>query len=151
MNREVTKCQQNNSRLTIALIDLDFFKHINDKFGHTIGDKVLIHVSNITKAVLRNHDILVRYGGEEFLVLLPDTDLNGAQYLLERLHQVFRNNAMLSEGKRIEISFSTGLAQLGAGENGHALILRADQAMYAAKSAGRNTVVIAPDQASTTG
>ncbi|MBB5017151.1 diguanylate cyclase [Chitinivorax tropicus] len=145
LNREVQRCRTYQAKLSVALIDLDFFKQINDRFGHHVGDKVLIHVSNITKAVLRGNDVLVRYGGEEFLILLPETDLHGAKYLLERLRLVFRNNAVMHEGKRIDISFSAGLAQLAADENGHALILRADQALYAAKNAGRNTIIAAPE------
>ncbi|MEW9899139.1 GGDEF domain-containing protein [Chitinivorax sp. PXF-14] len=144
--KEVTRAHRHQSKLTLALLDLDDFKLVNDRYGHTVGDKVLIHVTNITKAVLRTSDTLVRYGGEEFLILLPETDVNGAKFLMERLRQVFRNNPVMHEGRRIDVSFSAGIAQLAAEENGHALILRADQAMYAAKAGGRNAIIVAADR-----
>ncbi len=144
--KEVTRAHRHQNKLTLALLDLDDFKLVNDRFGHTVGDKVLIHVTNITKAVLRTSDTLVRYGGEEFLILLPETDVNGAKFLMERLRQVFRNNPVMHEGRRIDVSFSAGIAQLAAEENGHALILRADQAMYAAKASGRNAIIVAADR-----
>ncbi|MEW6314196.1 MAG: diguanylate cyclase [Pseudomonadota bacterium] len=143
--REVGRCRRNSSKLTVAMIDLDHFKEINDNYGHHAGDHVLVHVAEIAKSVLRDADILVRYGGEEFLLILPETDINGAKYVIDRLQIVMGKNPMSYEDKRINVSFSCGIAQLQESENGHALIMRADHALYEAKSCGRNCIKIASE------
>ncbi|WP_179958397.1 GGDEF domain-containing protein [Chitinimonas arctica] len=141
--REVKRVRRAAYALTVAILDLDEFKRVNDRHGHLVGDKVLMHFSSIAKAVLRESDILVRYGGEEFLVLLPETDLNGARFVIDRLRQVNAKTPYFYQNQHIEIRFSTGVAELKADENGHAMLLRADQAMYRAKGAGRDQMVFA--------
>lgn len=143
LQREVKRAQRHDSPLTVAMIDLDDFKRVNDQHGHLVGDLVLIHITNMAKAVLRESDSLVRYGGEEFLLLLPETDLNGGQYLIDRLRLVSAKTPFLQKSTRIDVRFSTGIAQLQAQENGHALLQRADHALYQAKQAGRDCVVVA--------
>lgn len=140
--KEVKRCQRSNTPLCLAMIDLDSFKQINDRWGHLVGDHVLIHFVRVTKAVLRESDLLVRYGGEEFLLMLPDTDINGGRFLVDRLRQVNAKAPFSHEGQRIDIRFSTGIAQLRADENGHALLVRTDAAMYEAKQKGRDQVVV---------
>ncbi|GHD66669.1 GGDEF domain-containing protein [Jeongeupia chitinilytica] len=141
--REVKLAQRNGQRLTAVIFDLDDFKQINDQHGHLIGDQVLIHVANLTRVVLRESDLLVRYGGEEFLILLADTDINGASYVIDRLRTVAGRTPFVHKGQRVEVSFSTGIAELQPDENGRALLLRADEALYRAKNAGKSRTEIA--------
>ncbi|XZG69951.1 GGDEF domain-containing protein [Chitinibacteraceae bacterium HSL-7] len=147
LSREVKRCKRSatpqSGHLSIIMLDLDEFKKINDRFGHLAGDQVILHMANLAKAVLRETDVLVRYGGEEFLLLLPDTDLNGARYVAERLRLVASKTPYHVDNVRIDISFSAGVATLTDSENGRALILRADEALYRAKRGGRGRVEIA--------
>lgn len=145
LSKEVARAQRSAAKLTVAMLDLDHFKNINDEFGHDAGDKLLQHLTLITKAVLREADALIRYGGEEFLIILPETDINGAQFVMDRLKQAFLKNPLAYDGKPIPVTFSAGLARLQPEENGHALVMRADTALYEAKHAGRNCVKIAAE------
>ena len=140
LTKEVARAQRSATKLTVAMLDLDHFKCINDEFGHDAGDKLLQHLTLITKAVLREADCLIRYGGEEFLIILPETDINGAQYVMDRLKQAFQKTPLDYGGKPIPVTFSAGLARLMPDENGHALVMRADAALYEAKHAGRDCI-----------
>jgi diguanylate cyclase len=143
LTREIARAKRNKTALSMAMVDIDHFKRINDKYGHDAGDAMLVHLSTVIKSVLREADVLVRYGGEEFLIVLPDSDIRGANYVVDRLRQVIQKSPMIYEGKKIEATFSGGIAQLKSDENGHSLIIRADKALYEAKQAGRNCVKIA--------
>lgn len=126
----------------IALLDIDFFKQVNDGYGHAAGDAVLRCFSAAARGSLRNNDVLARWGGEEFLLLLPDAAPHDARVVLERMAE--RVHAMVVpgiDGKRI--SFSAGLATRRAGEPFAEVISRADHALYQAKEAGRDRVVLA--------
>ncbi|BCL76419.1 hypothetical protein JHS3_21550 [Jeongeupia sp. HS-3] len=142
--REVKLAQRQGGKLTAVIFDLDDFKQINDVHGHLIGDQVLVHMANLTRVVLRESDLLVRYGGEEFLLLLVDTDVNGASYVIDRLRTVANRTPFVHKGQRVDVSFSTGIAQLRADENGRALLLRADEALYRAKTGGKSRTELAP-------
>ncbi|MDK2126290.1 GGDEF domain-containing protein [Parachitinimonas caeni] len=139
--REVKRAQRHGGKLTTAVIDLDHFRDINDRYGRQVGDRILTHFSSVAKAVLRDSDTLVRYGGEEFLLLLPETDLHGAGFLLDRLRHVNLKTPFFQQQQRIEVRFSAGLAQWRPDENGHAMVLRADEALNQAKHSGRDTVI----------
>ncbi|WP_374356044.1 GGDEF domain-containing protein [Chitinimonas sp.] len=141
--KEVKRARRAAHALTVGILDLDEFKQVNDKHGHLVGDKVLVHFASILKAVLRESDTLVRYGGEEFLLLLPETNLDGARFLVDRLRQVNARTPFFHHASHIDIRFSTGIAQLKDEENGHAMLIRADEAMYRAKNSGRDQVVMA--------
>ena len=143
--REVARSLRTGSRLSVAMIDIDHFKRVNDDHGHDAGDKLLLHTTMIAKSVLRDADVLIRYGGEEFLIILPDSDTKGAEFVLNRLKQVINKSPLIYESQKISITFSGGIAQLKTGENGQALVLRADSALYAAKHAGRNCVMLAKE------
>lgn len=143
LNREVARAKRNQDRLTVAMIDIDHFKQVNDTYGHDVGDRLLAHVSMIAKSVLRDSDSLVRYGGEEFLLILPEADIKGGEFVLDRLRIVIARSPLMDNQRKIEVTFSGGLAQLKEGENGHNLVLRADRALYDAKRAGRNCVRVA--------
>ena len=144
LNREVARAKRTKGRLVVAMFDIDHFKQVNDTHGHDAGDSLLAHVSMIAKSVLRETDALVRYGGEEFLLILPESDLKGAEFVMDRLRIVIARAPLIYNQKKIEVTFSGGLAQLKEDENGHNLVLRADGALYEAKKAGRNCIKVAP-------
>lgn len=143
LQREVSRSHRHGHKLTVAMIDIDHFKKINDKYGHDAGDQVLVHLTTIMRSVLRESDILARYGGEEFLVILPDTDVNGAQFMLDRLRTVVASTPLQYRDKRIPFAFSGGVAQLQPKEKAQPLVIRVDGALYEAKRAGRNCIKIA--------
>jgi diguanylate cyclase (GGDEF)-like protein len=125
----------------IALLDIDFFKQINDRFGHAAGDAVLKSFAGAARAELRASDVLARWGGEEFLLMLPDTEAAEAEHVLQRMAAAV--GALQVAGTDLErrISFSAGLATRMAGESLDETIGRADKALYQAKSSGRDRVV----------
>ena len=143
LDREVARCQRTNGKLSLAMVDLDFFKRINDEFGHSAGDNMLVHFTSLIRSVLRKSDALVRYGGEEFTLILPDTDSRGAMLVLMRLQQVMQKSPLMFEGNKINTTFSGGVASLAQDENGHALLRRADEALYKAKQSGRDKILLA--------
>ncbi len=126
----------------IALLDIDFFKQVNDQFGHAGGDAVLRSFSAAARASLRANDVLARWGGEEFLLLLPDAAPEDARHVLERMAERVHGMPVPGvQGRRI--SFSAGLATRRAGEPFADAIHRADKALYQAKEAGRDRIVLA--------
>ncbi|GBO56456.1 diguanylate cyclase/phosphodiesterasewith PAS/PAC sensor [Pseudanabaena sp. lw0831] len=125
----------------IILIDVDFFKRVNDVYGHDGGDMVLIHLAQILQTKMRKADSASRWGGEEFLILLPDTTLDQAHELAERLRSYVETNPTPSN---IQITISLGIAVIRQhGNSVESLITAADHALYAAKKNGRNLVAIA--------
>ena len=138
MALEARQHERSGAPMCVALLDIDLFKAINDRHGHAAGDKVLQHFARAAQEVLRSSDLLCRWGGEEFLVLFPDTPVDLAQVALERLHQRLAGEEIEALGPGRRLSFSAGLTAWVAGEALEATTERADQAMYAAKSAGRN-------------
>lgn len=127
--------------VTLALIDIDFFKKVNDVYGHQAGDFVLKAVSKIMIKTFRKTDVVCRYGGEEFLVILPTTDLNGASIAIEKLRSTVQNEVLSYEGIEIKITVSIGIAQIYIGKESYEeTIARADEALYASKRHGRNRI-----------
>jgi len=143
LTREIARARRRGSSLCLALLDVDNFKHINDTYGHRTGDDALRHLSGVVRASLRPHDVVARYGGEEFLILLPETELDQATATLTRLQRELTKRYFLADNKRLLITFSAGVARLGTDEDPYAAIDRADKAMYAAKRAGKNRVLLA--------
>lgn len=141
--REVARCRSSDSQFVLIMIDLDHFKQVNDTHGHEAGDQMLIHFIALMRSVLRKSDALARYGGEEFALLLPNTDLRGALLVVGRLQQLMKKTPLMYSGKSINTTFSAGVALLRGQENGHALLRRADEALYKAKEGGRNQFVTA--------
>lgn len=127
--------------LSLISIDLDHFKDVNDKCGHSIGDLVLIEFANLLKEMVRVEDIASRWGGEEFIILLPETNLEEATRLADRIRSAFELQP--SSAAPLAVTASFGVAQLQSSENEDALIRRVDDALYAAKREGRNRVMIA--------
>lgn len=140
LGREIARAQRGDGTLSIGMLDLDFFKKVNDNYGHEAGDQMLMHFTTLIKSVMRKSDALVRYGGEEFTLILPDTDARGAQFVLARLQQVMSKSPLIYEDQEINTTFSAGIATLRQEENAYALLRRADEALYSAKNSGRNQI-----------
>jgi diguanylate cyclase (GGDEF)-like protein len=131
--------------LSIAMIDVDHFKSVNDHYGHGIGDVVLSEVARRLRGAIRAGDVLVRYGGEEFLTVLPKADAGRAWEVGERMRQRVSERAFeVGDGLALLLRVSVGVAQWRAGEKMPSLIHRADAALYSAKDRGRNRVEVAP-------
>ena len=137
----IARARRYNGPLSVAMFDLDRFHHINDHFGSAIGDKVLAHIGELTRSALRESDIFIRFGGEEFLILMPETEAPGAQYVLDRLRLILQKTPLIHNGQRLVTTFSAGVAELAEYESHRDLVERANEAMLAAKQAGRNTVM----------
>ena len=141
--REINRARRFVRPLSVIMLDIDHFKQINDVHSHAIGDTVLQAIVKQCQANLRDMDILGRYGGEEFAILLPETDLMAGYQVAERLRMVIASNPVPTEHGPIEVTVSMGIASATVEiENLAVLLDRADTAMYAAKEAGRNRVVI---------
>ncbi len=131
--------------LSALLIDLDRFKGVNDSFGHEAGDRLLQHLTQRTRLVLRGEDLLGRFGGDEFVALLPSTDAAGARVVAERLRDALAQEHMRVHGMEVPVPLSIGVAQAAREEDDlDDLLKRADQAMYRAKRAGGDRVEMAP-------
>ncbi|ENO3977245.1 sensor domain-containing diguanylate cyclase [Aeromonas veronii] len=125
----------------LMVLDVDQFKCINDRFGHPLGDSALMHLGRVMQSVLRSEDVLARIGGDEFAILLPNTTLQAAASLAERLRlQVMQSPLPLPDGDKLVITISAGLVENGEGEQMESLYARADQMLYQAKQSGRNCV-----------
>ena len=138
---EVGRAQRRKSTLCVALLDIDNFKKLNDTLGHEAGDGALIHLVSVIRATLRPQDTLARFGGEEFIILLPDTQLEDANKALVRLQRELTKRFFLHDNEKILITFSAGLTDYRHDDTQASVTKRADEAMYAAKKAGKNRVV----------
>ena len=136
LNEEILKAKRYNTPLSIIYFDIDHFKQINDTYGHKKGDFILKEVSKIILQNIRKTDIFGRWGGEEFIIILPFTDLENALILAEKLRKKIEEHDF--DGINITISF--GVTELKIDDNADTLINRADEALYKAKNKGRNRV-----------
>ncbi|WP_230369233.1 GGDEF domain-containing protein [Paludibacterium denitrificans] len=143
--REISRSERSGSPLCVALIDVDNFKQLNDHYGHLAGDDALKYLVEMTKRQLRAADIVARFGGEEFVILLPDTPLDEALEILQRLQRELTKTFFLANNDRLVITFSVKRSQVAPGEQDTDVIERADQAMYQAKLSGKNRVNSAED------
>jgi diguanylate cyclase (GGDEF)-like protein len=146
--KEVSRARRTKASLSALLLDLDHFKRVNDKYGHLGGDAVLVRFVEVVRGCLRTSDILSRYGGEEFLVLLPDVGSAGAKVVADRIRATVEASTFFVGAVPLKITASVGVASLGNGNGGGeptlaALIARSDQALYIAKRDGRNRVAVA--------
>jgi diguanylate cyclase (GGDEF)-like protein len=148
LDGELRRARRSRQPLSILMFDIDHFKTINDELGHLRGDDVLRGVGAQLTRVLRSTDVRCRYGGDEFLIILPDTPLIGAQQVAESVRREMTNLAMVAGGKTIPVTVSVGVAAAGPAELGvTALIMRADDALYRAKRAGRDRCSVAAGEA----
>ncbi len=145
LSLEMPRAEREKAPLSIAILDIDFFKKINDSFGHSAGDTVLKEFVKRILATIRPYDILGRYGGEEFLLILIGASGSSSATAFERVREAIGSEPFAIEGRDIEVRVSIGGAQFCYGETVDALIERADKALYRAKEEGRNRVVLAPD------
>lgn len=144
--REIDLANRTDSALSLLVIDLDHFKRVNDSHGHLMGDSVLQSVTKQIEEVLRGSDLLFRYGGEEFVVLLSHTDVEGAYILAERIRKKIAQTPVQCEsaenGKGINITTSIGVADFSGNDNSRLLFDKADKAVYQAKNEGRNRTAV---------
>jgi diguanylate cyclase len=141
--REVARSERRSSPLCIAMLDLDDFKRLNDTYGHSAGDEALIHLVRVIKDTLRTMDVIARFGGEEFLIVLPDTPLEDAILTVTRLQRELTKRIFMHNNERLLMTFSAGVALRADGEDQAQLIKRVDDALYKAKREGKNRVVAA--------
>ena len=139
--REFERSDRHGTSLSLAMLDVDHFKKINDTMGHSTGDKALAHLSKVVKGILRSTDVLARYGGEEFVILLPGSNQNDAVTVVSGLQRDLTKNFFLHNNERVLITFSAGVAERVHGETVDSVLPRADAALYLAKQSGRNRVV----------
>ena len=140
--REVVRSSRLKTSLSFAMVDIDYFKKVNDTYGHAAGDRVLKSLARLLKQRLRETDIVGRYGGEEFAVIMNDTDATSAAKVVDEIRNVFSRLLHLSHDEEFSVNFSCGIADLAHFQDAVSLCEAADQALYQAKQRGRNKVVI---------
>jgi len=143
LERELAKSCRNNTNLSLLVIDIDNFKNFNDSYGHSLGDKVLQSVSHEIEKCLRSSDRLFRYGGEEFTVILSDTNGNLASVIAERLRIAIASMVVSENNQKHSVTISIGAAETRNSDTSESIFERADQALYSAKNSGRNKVEVA--------
>lgn len=134
--------KRNKESLSLLFIDIDNFKNINDTLGHDIGDRVLIKISKLLKQYTRKEDLLARWGGEEFVILLINSDLNTSTNKAEELRYLIENNTELQDLLSYKITASFGLTKAKDNDSIEDIIIRADKAMYESKHSGKNRVTV---------
>jgi len=145
---EYSKAVRYHRNIALMIIDIDHFKDVNDTFGHDVGDQALVHFSKLLKSNIRETDILARFGGEEFIVLLPETRCDSATQMAERIRKVIETTPFFASDKPIPLTMSAGVAGEGITKQVDSLeelIRKADDALYDAKRSGRNKVVTNKD------
>ncbi|MHC8386297.1 GGDEF domain-containing protein [Pseudomonas sp. LB3P14] len=143
LQREIEMARRHLQPLSLLMLDIDHFKHINDNHGHSAGDDVLKAVAASIKSQLRNVDMVFRFGGEEFLILLSNTTREAAALVGERLRFAAQAEDYAADGNRVELTVSLGCSTLLPGESADSLLRRADSALYVAKREGRNRLAMA--------
>lgn len=141
LEREFMRSKRYGGDLCIAIIDIDFFKKINDTYGHLCGDYVLKEVAYLILGNFRKTDMVFRYGGEEFVVLMTETSLENSLIPLERLRKTIENNNFIFKGEKIKVTISIG-AETNHTESTEEFLNNADKALYQAKQSGRNQTVL---------
>jgi diguanylate cyclase (GGDEF)-like protein len=142
LQREINLAHRKSQHLSIIFLDIDHFKTINDNYGHECGDTALVSVAGLMKETLRSTDIVFRYGGEEFVILLNDTDIDGANIISERIRQQIEKHTIAYGMDMIKLTVSLGISSLRGNDTPDSLVSRADAAMYQAKNNGRNRVEV---------
>ncbi len=145
MLKEISRAQRGGNELSVAFLDIDNFKKLNDTYGHNAGDIALQHLAKVMQATVRPTDVVSRLGGEEFVILLPDTGIAQAVTTVKRLQRALTKQFFMNNNERLLITFSAGVALLKNDETEHAVLKRADQAMYLAKRSGKNRVMTEMD------
>lgn len=147
LKAENARAERMGQPLTLVMVDVDYFKSINDTFGHEAGDKVLIEIARVLGTGVRDYDTCGRWGGEEFLVIMPETAAGDAVALVERVQRAIGEVRVPADNTQIQATASFGIAERRPGDPIAELIKRADEALYSAKHAGRNRCHVAPRDA----
>lgn len=142
VDREISRARRTRSPLSLAILDLDNFKYVNDQHGHDAGDQALIHLVTVVQAGLRQSDVVCRFGGEEFAVILPDSSKERGLFVIDQLRATLESAALPIGSHALHLCYSAGVAELADGDTRESLMKRADRAMFAAKRAGRNRVYL---------
>ena len=142
INNEIGRSERSKKPFCFIFIDIDHFKHINDTYGHSCGDKVLQEVAHTIRGLLRRYDVLARYGGEEFLTLLPETDLDGAAVVAERFRKQVESLEFMYADYKIKVTITLGVTRFDPKLGASRSIQTADKALYEGKDSGRNKVII---------
>ncbi|MEN9579925.1 MAG: hypothetical protein RJA70_2934 [Pseudomonadota bacterium] len=140
LERELTRARRHDRPLAALIFDIDYFKRINDHYGHLAGDYVLRELADAVKLRIRRDEVFARYGGEEFVIVLPETTLEGGQALAESLREKVEEHEFVFQGERMPVTISVGCSVMEAEDGAAELIQRADERLYEAKRAGRNQV-----------
>jgi diguanylate cyclase (GGDEF)-like protein len=143
---EVARAARLGQKMSFAMVDIDHFKHVNDTYGHPTGDQVIKSISRLLQQRLRKSDVVGRYGGEEFAIILPNTGEEQAVRLLDELRVGFSQVRHLSEGREFYVTFSAGIASCSNFAGANQLSNAADRALYKAKAQGRNRVTLAHNE-----
>jgi len=153
LRRESKRAQRTGRPLSVLFVDLDDFKRVNDAHGHLAGSRTLVEVARVLRRSLRESDVAVRYGGDEFALVLPDTDEAGGRAVATRVRERVATRTFLSrDGLRLRLTVSIGVATLVGGDgSGTRLLQAADSAMYRVKSSGKNAIYVAPSVRSSGG
>jgi diguanylate cyclase (GGDEF)-like protein len=145
--QNLISCRQDGKDMSLLLLDIDHFKKVNDTFGHSVGDKVLVKVAELLTQMVRSVDTVARFGGEEFAALLPETNRLGAAVLGERIRAAIEHEQIVVDGRDIPVTVSIGIATLAAEdvESIDQLLNIADRRLYLAKNSGRNRICVSDD------
>ncbi|MGH4121869.1 MAG: GGDEF domain-containing protein [Clostridium sp.] len=139
---EFIKYKKTKKNFSLIIADIDFFKKINDNHGHDCGDCVLRMISQNLHNIVREHDSVCRWGGEEFLILLPETKIEGANMLADRIRKIIGSQPMEYDGTKVSITMTFGVTVSESHETINDMIKKADRALYEGKNSGRNCVII---------
>ena len=145
LEREIELAKRHKTAMSVIMFDIDHFKQINDNYGHATGDDVLRETVAASMQGLRSTDMLFRYGGEEFVILLPGVDTHGAEQAAERLRDIIEKHVFQTQSSHVPVTISLGTSTLTLQDNAEQLMERADKALYVAKNAGRNRVACAKE------
>lgn len=141
---EMLRAGRTAQPVSVVMLDIDHFKKVNDNYGHLVGDQVIASLANLLKQQLRKTDLVGRYGGEEFLLVLPDCNVQRAFAVIEQIRELFAGLPFIANEQRFFCSFSAGISVITGCNNADVVIEKADQALYKAKTSGRNRVTLAP-------
>jgi len=143
LHREMSLANRHKQSFSLMMIDIDHFKKVNDNYGHSTGDEVLKNVADNIQKSIRETDLLFRYGGEEFVVLLGNADCGSAYEIADRVLETVRTSSLVLQDQALSVSVSIGLACLENQDSPHTIFDRADHALYAAKNEGRDQIKVA--------
>jgi len=144
LDRQIATARRHGRPLSIAILDIDHFKKVNDTYGHPVGDQVIRRVGDLATEIMRDQDLVGRLGGEEFVIVLPETDADGALIACDRLRQAIADAVLeIETGETLSVTLSAGVAQMVPQDERTQLIARADAALYDAKTSGRDRVLLA--------